>query len=148
MMAWEDSKPFGFLGLKSAAICQVFPWHSWVMMCGCSPMCCSFSTCDLISSVIGLLLLLNVCSIVPGKDDEFKMVCLWWAGGVSRLHRVLIAFSSVGAFVTHYFVMSSCKCSMAVSRQSVADTAGSGIWCWNEIVSMIIFASLFCMTTY
>ena len=48
-------------------------------------------------------------------------------GAVSNSQSVSMAFSSFVASVTVCLVMASCNCLMAEMRQSVADTAGSGI---------------------
>ena len=46
-------------------------------------------------------------------------------GVVSNSRRVLMAFSSLVAFITVCLVIASCNCLMAEMSQSVADIAGS-----------------------
>ena len=79
--------------------------------------------------VSNLLVLLRVWSIVPGKNVLLARASLCWADGVSKSCSISIAFSSVGATGTKRLVMASCNCLMTVSRQSVAETAGSWMWC-------------------
>ena len=116
---------------------------SWVMICGWWRLGCCSIPGDIMVGVCGEAILVDGC-MVSGTSVALaaNLVCV---GAGCNFWSVSMAFSLFVASVTFCLGMTSYNCLMAEMRQLVADTVGTGVWCWFKMVLVILFVLVCCM---